>query len=121
MNGWGKARAIVALAAAYGVAAQAVLLVVGGPIASTGFTASSLCLTPRPGAPPDAPGGKDHDCPAACGACCCGAPVVSPSAAAAAVSYAQVSARPIAGVPINAPVWRFNLDKAHRSRAPPLG
>jgi hypothetical protein len=73
--------------------------------------------------PHPAPGGKDkdHDCPAACAACCCSAPVVPPSAAAAVVSYAQVVAGSIADVPTNTATPRFNLDRAHRSRAPPLG
>jgi hypothetical protein len=116
-----KARAIVALAAAYGLAAQAVLLAIGGPVGGGADFASSLCSASQAGASHPAPDGKDHDCPALCAACCCSAPIVPSSAAAAAVSYAQVTASLIAGVPANAPTWRFHLDRAHRSRAPPLG
>jgi hypothetical protein len=122
MSALRKTRAIVALAAAYAVAAQAVLLAVGVPIGgTTDFAASSLCSASQTGVPHPAPGGKDHDCPAACGACCCGAPVVTPSAAAVVVSYAQVVAGSIADVSANRPTWRFSLDRAHRSRAPPHG
>jgi hypothetical protein len=124
MSAWRKTRSIVALAVAYTVAVQAVLLAVGGPMGgATDFAASSLCSASQAGVPHPAPGGKDkdHDCPAACAACCCGAPVVPPSAAAAVVSYAQVVAGSIADVPTNTATPRFNLDRAHRSRAPPPG
>jgi hypothetical protein len=122
MSALRKTRAIVALAAAYAVAVQAILLAVGVPIGgTTDFAASSLCSAAQAGVPHPAPGGKDHDCPAACAACCCGAPVVAPSAAAAVVSYAQVVAGSIADVPANTATPRFSLDRAHRSRAPPLG
>jgi hypothetical protein len=124
MSALRKTRAIVALAAAYAVAAQAVLLAVGGPIGgATDFAASSLCSASQTGVPHPAPGGndKDHDCPAACAACCCGAPVVAPSAAVSVVPYAQVVADSIADVPANTATPRFNLDRAHRSRAPPHG
>jgi hypothetical protein len=124
MSALRKTRAIVALAAAYAVAAQAILLAVGVPVGgTTDFATSSLCSAAQAGVPHPAPGGKDkdHDCPAACAACCCGAPVVPPSAAAAVVSYAQVVADSIADVPTNTATPRFNLDPAHRSRAPPPG
>jgi hypothetical protein len=123
MSAWRKARGIVALAAAYAVAAQAILLAVGGPIGgAAGFAASSLCSAFQAGVSHPAPGGRDHDCLAACGACCCAAPVVPPlGAAAAAVSYAQVVAGSIADVPADTAAPLFNVDRAHRSRAPPRG
>lgn len=124
MSAWRKTRSIVALAVAYTVAVQAVLLAVGGPMGgATDFAASSLCSASQAGVPHPAPGGKDkdHDCPAACTACCCGAPVVPSSAVAAVVSYAHVVADSSADVPANTATPRFNLDRAHRSRAPPLG
>jgi len=120
MSTWRKARAIVALAAAYGVAAQAVLLAIGVPVSGAADFASSLCSASQAGASHPAPDGKDHDCPALCAACCCSAPVVPP-AVAAAVFYAQAPASLIVDVSFNTPTWRFPLDRAHRSRAPPLG
>jgi hypothetical protein len=122
MSVWHKIRAIVALAAAYAVAAEATLLAVGGPIVGvTDSAALSLCAASNRGGVHPAPGGKEHDCPAACAACCCGAPVAPPSAAVAAVAYEQVPAGSVAAAIVSAPTWRFNLGRAHRSRAPPLG
>ncbi|MGA8616175.1 MAG: hypothetical protein WB760_31690 [Xanthobacteraceae bacterium] len=122
MGAWCKTRAIVALAAAYAVAAEATLLAIGGPIVGvTGSPAFSLCSPTNSGAAHPAPGGKEHDRPAACAACCCGAPVAPPSAATMAAAYEALSAGSIAAVVASAPTWRFNLDRAHRSRAPPLG
>jgi len=121
MSAWRKTRAIVALAAAYAVATQAILLAVGCPIGgATDFAAASLCSASRAGVDHPAPGGKEHDCPAACAACCCGAPVASPSPAAAPVAYEQAPAGSVAAAPADAATWYFKLDRAHRSRAPPL-
>jgi hypothetical protein len=122
MSEWRKTRAIVALAAAYAVAAQAILLAIGGPIgAVTDFAAVSLCSASQAGVDHPAPGGKEHDCPAVCAACCCGAPLASPSAATVAAAYAQIPVGSIAATPASAATWYFKLDRAHRSRAPPLG
>jgi hypothetical protein len=122
MSAWRKTRTIVALAAAYAVAAQSILLAVGGPIGgATDLAAASLCSASQVGGPHPAPGGKEHDCPAACAACCCGAPVAPPSAVSVAAAYEQAPAGSIASVPADAATWYFKLDRAHRSRAPPLG
>jgi hypothetical protein len=122
MSAWRKTRAIVALAAAYAVAAQTILLAVGGSVGGvTDLAAASLCSTFQAGVDHPASGGKEHDCPAACAACCCSAPATSRSAATVAAAYERVPAGSIAAVPADAATWYFKLDRAHRSRAPPLG
>jgi hypothetical protein len=120
MSAWRKTRAIVALAAAYAVAAEATLLALGGPVVGvTDSHAFSLCSPTNSGAAHPAPGGKEHDCPVACAACCCSVPVATPAAATVAAAFNELPAGSIAAA--SAPIWRFNLDRAHRSRAPPLG
>jgi hypothetical protein len=119
-----KTRAIVAVAAAYAVALQATFLALGGLAAGpmdprASFGASSLCLSSRSATPHPAPGGHEHDCSAICAACCCSAPVAS--ASAPAIAYEKVPAGLIAAAGVIVPTWRFYADRAHRSRAPPLG
>src|ERR1700730_1119773 len=92
------ARALVALAAAYAVALQAILLAVGAPIAGAGeFTALPICsvlgsvlgsaLGSALGAGHSAPADRGHDCLGPCLAgCCCGTAVGA--APAPSLSYA---------------------------------
>jgi hypothetical protein len=122
MSAWRKTRAIVALAVAYVVAVEATLLAIGGAVVgATDSPVFSLCSSTDSRAADPAPGGKEHGCPAACAACCCGAPVAPPSATTVAAAYEALPAGSIAAAIAGAPTWRFNLDRAHRSRAPPLG
>jgi hypothetical protein len=119
-----KMRAIVALVAAYAVALQGAFLAIGGPIAGptnlgASFAASSLCLSSRLGGEHPGPGGPEHDCSAACAACCCSAPAAT--APAAVTAYEMVPAGLIGATIVIAPTWRFDAGRAHRSRAPPLG
>jgi hypothetical protein len=117
-------RAIVGLVAAYAVALQATFLAIGGSVTGItdlghGLGVTSLCLSSRPGPEHPVPGGHEHDCPAACAACCCGAPAVPVSVVAAA--YENVRADLTSDTVAIVPTWRFTADGAHRSRAPPLG
>jgi hypothetical protein len=119
-----KTRAIVAMVAAYAVALQATFLAIGALVAgptdsAVGFGASSLCLSSRLATPHPTPSRHEHDCSAVCAACCCSAPMAP--AAAPAAAYEKVPAGLIAAVGVIVPTWRFDADRAHRSRAPPLG
>jgi hypothetical protein len=112
------ARALVALAAAYAVALQAILLAIGGPAAGAAqFVAPPICSTL--GAGHDAPAGHGNDCCWAClGGCWCGASVLpdhdAPIARAPAPQQAIVAS-------IEPPLLLLHgATGAHRSRAPPL-
>jgi hypothetical protein len=121
MNVWFNMRAIVALAAAYAVVAQATLLAIGGPPAGpAGFAAGLLCGQHN-GAPAQAPpGANDHDCLAACLASCCGVSV--PPAPAPALAYRSAPSQPVAVAAAAVdPGTSLRFARAHRSRAPPLG
>src|ERR1700688_730044 len=120
------ARALVALAAAYAVALQAILLAVGAPIAGAGeFTALPICSTlgsvlgSALGAGHSAPADRGHDCLGACLAgCCCGAAVGA--ALAPSLSSAPAPLPTLAAPFETTPVLLCNATGAHRSRAPPL-
>lgn len=119
MKPWRHTRAIVALAAAYAVAAQAILLAVG-PLAGAGdLAAQPICSRAAAGERNPAPARHGCDCLAACLACCCGAPA-TPAPATAVVSALRPARRIAAAVEI-APEPRLSLTRAHRSRAPPAG
>jgi hypothetical protein len=125
MNVRYHARAAIALAAAYVVALQAVLLAFGAPVAGAGgFAALPICASTAAGH--SAPIGHEQghgqghgqDCLDAClTGCCCGAPIL-PAAARAAVNVpAPMHALAVArhtGAPFVA-----SFTNAHRSRAPP--
>jgi hypothetical protein len=114
-----KARAMVALAAAYAVAAQAILLAIGGgPVAGTAGWAA-LCSTAKGVKPHPGPAGGGHGGSAACLACCCGAPVTP--AAAAVIPARQATAHRVAPNLAVVPVLSVSVSRAHRARAPPLG
>jgi hypothetical protein len=116
---WHHARGIVALAAAYAVAMQAILLAVGGPVAgSARFAALPICSTL--GAGHSAPRDHNHDCLGAClNGCYCGGGPACP-AAGSALSYAPALLQSIgAALERRQPLF-FRTANAHRSRAPPL-
>jgi hypothetical protein len=118
-------RTIVALAAAYAVALQAILIVFAGPVAGTALADQPICSsvglggagkTPAGG---DGPAGRTHDCLAACTAGCCAA-AGGPQTTATAATAAPRSA-PVVAVHRVAPPSAQTVTGAHRSRAPPLG
>lgn len=111
------ARAIVALAAAYALALQAVLLAFGDPVAGA-MRVAALPICASLGAGHSAPAGHGNDCLVACLAgCCCGAPVMPVPGAAA--SYAPQQGETLAAVLATTPILPFGATAAHRSRAPP--
>jgi hypothetical protein len=126
MNLRPEMRAIVALVTAYAVALQAIFLAIGGLVATPDLAVSlearlglnSLCLSSRSGAEHPVPGRHEQSCPAACAACCCGAPAVPASVASTANE--DIPAGLIARADVIVATWRFDAGHAHRSRAPPL-
>lgn len=110
---------IVALAAAYALALQAVFLAFGYPFG--GATASiSLPICSSPGADHSMPAGQAHDCLGACLAGgCCGA-AAAPAPGAAALTYVSDAGRELRAALEADPILLRNAIGAHRSRAPPL-
>jgi hypothetical protein len=118
-----KARAIVALAAAYAVVVQATLLAIGGGPMAGNAGLAALCSAVKGANPHSAPAeggdGGHGGCPAACLACCCGAPVTP--AATAVIPSQRATARWVAiNLPV-VPALPFSVAGAHRARAPPRG
>jgi len=111
-----SARTLVALAAAYAVALQALLLAVGVPaVGASEFAAVPICSSF--GAGHSAPAGHTQDCLGAClSGCCCGAAVFP----APGLVTAPVPLLRIAAAPATAPPLRLSVTRANRSRAPPL-
>ena len=112
-----RARAGIALIAAYAVALQALLLAVIAPPSALAGTAVLPICAGAPGHP--VPAGRGQDCLDACLTGCCGtAPILS----APAHDAARVAPRPLHMV-IARPDPRgsvpLRVAKAHRSRAPP--
>jgi len=120
MNIRHHARALVAMAAAYAVALQAILLAVGGPVTAGAveFGALPVCsgLGSGFGAGHSAPLGHGGDCPGTCLGCCCAPPLGQ--APGPAMTYAP--ARTVAAAFVTAPPLVVGVPAAHRSRAPPL-
>jgi hypothetical protein len=111
------AHALVALAAAYSVALQAILLAVGGPATGAAqFAALPICSTL--GAGHGAPAGHGNNCRVACLASCCHGASVLPSPEPTIV-HAPMPAQGIVAR-IGAPPLLLRTADAHRSRAPPL-
>jgi hypothetical protein len=113
-----SARAAVALAAAYAVALQTILLVFGGPVTGAAhFAAQPICSYFGDSGP--APAGPGHDCLEAClTGCCCGA-VAVPLPGVAGIAAPMRVQRVGAAVAVAAPTVRLTATGAHRSRAPP--
>jgi hypothetical protein len=115
MNLRHHARTVVALAAAYAVVLQALLLAIGSPVAGAReFAAFPLCS----GAGHSAPARHSGDCPGLCLGCCCG-PAAGP-ASAPAVAYAPAALQIVAhAAAVPAPLVFVSVSGANRSRAPP--
>jgi len=114
------ARAGVALAAAYAVALQAILLAIGAPGGGAAeLAALPICSTlgSTLGSGHSAPGGQAHDCLGGLG-CCCGTPVC-PGPGPALV-YAPLPLHIIASALTAPPRLLLRATGAHRSRAPPF-
>jgi hypothetical protein len=111
-------RTIVALAAAYALALQAILLAIGAPAAGAGeFAAPPICSAPGTGH--SVPPGHAPDCLGAClTGCCGGAPHCSLTAMPA--GYAPLPLQSPAVMAETTPVSYLHAAGAHRCRAPPL-
>jgi hypothetical protein len=112
------ARTVVALAAAYAVVLQTLLLAIGSPVAgarefNAEFAAFPLCSGPSHSAPAHHSG----DCPVPCPGCCCG-PAAGP-APAPAVTYAPAALQIVAPAPAVPALVFVRISGANRSRAPP--
>ena len=113
-----SARAVVALAAAYAVALQAILLAVGNPVAGAAeFAAVPICSSL--GAGHSKPGGHSQDCLGACLTGCCSGNPFCP-APGPALAYPPAPLQAIAVMPEAVSLSHVNATRAHRSRAPPL-
>lgn len=116
------ARPLVALAASYAVALQAILLAVGAPLGALGAGFGSLAICSSLGAGHAAPGstplGHSGDCPATCLGCCCSPPVSH--LPGPAMAYAPTPAQTLTVVLAAPPTVHIGMPAAHRSRAPPL-
>jgi hypothetical protein len=119
-----QARAVVALAAAYALALQAILLAVAVPLGAqtAGFGGLPICSGLDSGyrytATNSAPRRHTGSCPGGCLGCCCSPPAChlpGPVTTYAPVSSPMGLAAARAMQPI--PIGQF---AAHRSRAPPL-
>jgi hypothetical protein len=113
------ARMIVALAAAYALALQAVFLAIGGPFGGVAaFIGLPICSSL--GTDHSTPAGQGHDCPGVCLAgCCCGA-AAAPAPGAVSVTYVSDASQRLAAAIETAPILPRIAIGAHRSRAPPI-
>lgn len=118
MNMRHHVRALVALAAAYALALQAILLAVGGPISARAgeIGALPICSSLTAGHP--APLEHTGGCPGTCLGCCCGPPLCP--IPGPAMTYVPAPAHTIAVASVAAPVLVVAIPDDHRSRAPPL-
>jgi hypothetical protein len=113
-------RATVALAAAYAVALQTILVVFGGTMpGATSFAATPICSSVGTAGTGSVPPGHSQDCLIAClTGCCCGAAAIP--VPGATVAYAPEPARIVTATIETAATMRPGVTAAHRSRAPPL-
>lgn len=117
-------RAFVALAAAYALALQAILLAVGPLGGSAEFGGLPICsgLGSGPGSGhsrgPLAPLGHAGDCVGTCLGCSCGSPACH--LAGPAMTYAPGAAQIVIVAFAAAPPFHVGVFAAHRSRGPPL-
>src|SRR5665213_4334230 len=104
-----SARTLVALAAAYAVALQALLLAAGVPVAGASeFAAVPICSSF--GAGHSAPTGHRQDCLGAClTGCCCGAAIFP--APGLAMAYAPLPLLRIAAALETAPPLRLSVTR----------
>jgi len=117
----GSARAAVAFVAACAVALQTILLVFGGSLAgAAGFAGQPICSHSNAATTSPAPAGPGRDCLATClTGCMCGAMAVP--VPGAALLYAPEPLQTLAAAAGAAPAMRLSVNRANRSRAPPLG
>jgi hypothetical protein len=109
-------RAGLALAAAYAVALQAILLAFSAPIAGAGGVVTLQICSGIAGH--SAPAGRGQDCLDACLTGCCGGAPICPSPLGAML-YAPALAETMAPVFDVGPLLAVRVANAHRSRAPP--
>jgi hypothetical protein len=115
-----SARAAVALAAAYAVALQTILLVFGSAGAGApGFAGQAVCSHLGAGTSGPVPAEHGRDCLAACLTGCIGGAVAMPEPGAALL-YAPQPLHAVAAAVEAAATMRLSATGAHRSRAPPL-
>ena len=112
------ARAIVAVAAAYAVALQGLLLAIGPPFGADELGARQLCSSSGATPSGQAPPGHSPGCCDACLTCCCGvAAAVAPGTSG---GYVLGGAHKLAPAVELVPVPQPGVAGAHRPRAPPL-
>jgi hypothetical protein len=113
------ARMIVALAAAYALALQAVFLAIGSPFGgTTAFSGVPICSSL--GADRSTPAGQGQDCLGICLAgCCCGA-AAAPAPGATVLTYVSDASQKLPAALDADPILLRNAFGAHRSRAPPF-
>jgi hypothetical protein len=115
-----KTPAFVALAAAYAVVLQTVLLAICGALVGGNAPAAASLCAPSPGGERQPwPAGHGDDCLSACFACCCGMAVAPAPGSARADLRGPVQR--IAAPAILAAATPHRVGRAHRSRGPPLG
>jgi|SRR5579863_1348031 len=113
-----RLRAVLALAAAYAVALQVILLAVTGPLATGAtFAVRPICSHFGAGGS-SAPAGQADGRVGACFGCCCGPPIGPTSAPA--MTCTPAPAQTVAVARVTAPRLIAAAARAHRSRAPPL-
>src|SRR5579863_10446239 len=95
-----RLRAVLALATAYAVALQVILLTVTGPLA-TGATFAARPICSHFGAGGSAPAGQADGCVGACFGCCCGPPIGPTSAPA--MTYTPAPTQTVAVARVTAP------------------
>ena len=107
-------RTVVALAAAYAVVLQTLLLAISGPVAgTTEFAAVPLCSSPGHSVPARHSG----DCPGPCLGCCYGP--AAGAAPAPVVAYAPTALQIVAPAAAAPALLFVSTRNANRSRAPP--
>jgi|GEM_PF-6113497 len=112
-----RLNAVLALAAAYAVAVQVVLVAVAGPLATgVAFAGQPLCSHFGAGGSTP-PAGHAGVCIGVCFGCCCG-PSICPTPTPE-MTYAPVPAQAIALARVVAPHVVVRILDAHRCRAPP--
>ncbi len=114
-----RVRPVLALAVAYAVALQALMLVAVDPFGgANAWSASPICAAAGGGGSAPQPAGHAHDCLASCLVGCCGAPALP--ACESRMVHADVTGPVLAAATVAAVGARPSVTGSHRSRAPPL-
>jgi hypothetical protein len=113
------ARTVIALAAAYAVVLQTLLLAIGSPVGGAREGAREFAAFPLCSGPGNStPARQSGDCPGPCVGCCCGP--AADSALAPAAAYAPAALQIVAhAAAVSAPLVFVSVSGANRSRAPP--